>query len=41
MKMQRLMASQQGVLDLEEFQFGPEGRKVPLFQSWNTKHFGE
>ncbi|XP_067471404.1 cyclin-dependent kinase 2-interacting protein isoform X2 [Thunnus thynnus] len=39
MKMERLMASQRGVLDLEEFQFGPEGRKVPLFHSWTTKQF--
>lgn len=39
MKMERLVASQRGVLDLEEFQFGPEGRKVPLFHSWTTKQF--
>ncbi|CAK6982068.1 cyclin-dependent kinase 2-interacting protein [Scomber scombrus] len=39
MKMERLMASQRGILDLEEFQFGPEGRKVPLFHSWTTKQF--
>ncbi|XP_076604368.1 cyclin-dependent kinase 2-interacting protein isoform X2 [Chaetodon auriga] len=38
-KMERLMTSQRGVQDLEEFQFGPEGRKFPLFHSWNTKHF--
>lgn len=41
MKMERLMTSQQGVQDLEEFQFGHEGRRSPLFHSWNTKHFGE
>ncbi|KAM7375640.1 hypothetical protein PAMP_005435 [Pampus punctatissimus] len=41
MKMERLMVSQRGVLDLEEFQFGPEGRKVPLFHSWTTKQFGD
>ncbi|XP_073338993.1 cyclin-dependent kinase 2-interacting protein [Pagrus major] len=41
MKMERLMTSQQAVQDLEEFQFGPEGRKFPLFHSWNTKHFEE
>ncbi|XP_061781190.1 cyclin-dependent kinase 2-interacting protein isoform X1 [Nerophis lumbriciformis] len=40
-KMQRLMASQRGLVDLEDFQFGPEGRKVPLFHSWRTKHFAE
>lgn len=39
MKMERLMTSQRGIQDLEEFQFGPEGRKFPLFHSWNTKHF--
>ncbi|KAE8290420.1 Cyclin-dependent kinase 2-interacting protein [Larimichthys crocea] len=39
MKMERLMTSQQGVQDLEEFQFGHEGRRSPLFHSWNTKHF--
>ncbi|KAM7402823.1 hypothetical protein PAMA_003648 [Pampus argenteus] len=39
MRMERLMVSQRGVLDLEEFQFGPEGRKVPLFHSWTTKQF--
>ncbi|XP_054653702.1 cyclin-dependent kinase 2-interacting protein isoform X2 [Dunckerocampus dactyliophorus] len=38
-KMQRLMASQQGLMNLEEFQFGPEGRKVPLFHTWSTKQF--
>ncbi|XP_061750941.1 cyclin-dependent kinase 2-interacting protein [Nerophis ophidion] len=38
-KMQRLMASQRGLVELEDFQFGPEGRKVPLFHSWSTKHF--
>lgn len=40
-KMERLMTSQRGIQDLEEFQFGPEGRKFPLFHSWNTKHFEE
>lgn len=40
-KMARLMTSQQGVQDLEEFQFGPEGRKSPLFHNWNTNLFGE
>ncbi|KAL7380219.1 hypothetical protein ABVT39_013862 [Epinephelus coioides] len=40
-KMERLMTSQQGVQDLEEFQFGHEGRKLPLFHSWNTKDFNE
>ncbi|XP_061651424.1 cyclin-dependent kinase 2-interacting protein [Phyllopteryx taeniolatus] len=38
-KMERLMASQRGLVDLEEFQFGPQGRKVPLFHSWNAKDF--
>nr|XP_057947347.1 cyclin-dependent kinase 2-interacting protein-like [Doryrhamphus excisus] len=38
-KMRRLMASQRGLLELEDFQFGPEGRKVPLFLSWSTKQF--
>ncbi|XP_070776755.1 cyclin-dependent kinase 2-interacting protein isoform X2 [Enoplosus armatus] len=40
-KMERLMTSQRGVQDLEEFQFGREGRKFPLFHGWNTKHFEE
>uniref|UniRef100_A0AAQ4Q712 Cyclin-dependent kinase 2 interacting protein n=1 Tax=Gasterosteus aculeatus aculeatus TaxID=481459 RepID=A0AAQ4Q712_GASAC len=40
-KMERLTALQQGVQDLEEFQFGLEGRKIPLFHSWNAKHFKE
>lgn len=40
MKMQHLMASQQGVQDLEEFQFGSGERRVPLFHSWETKAFG-
>ncbi|TDG98464.1 hypothetical protein EPR50_G00200520 [Perca flavescens] len=40
-KMERLMTSQRGVQDLEEFHFGPEGRNVPLFYSWSTKHFNE
>ncbi|KAK2892338.1 cyclin-dependent kinase 2-interacting protein [Channa argus] len=38
-KMERLVTSQQGIQDLEEFQFGPEGRKLPLFHTWNTKQF--
>ncbi|XP_069567683.1 cyclin-dependent kinase 2-interacting protein isoform X1 [Brachyistius frenatus] len=38
-KMERLMTSQRGVQDLEEFQFGPDGRKCPLFHSWTTKQF--
>ncbi|XP_069392365.1 cyclin-dependent kinase 2-interacting protein isoform X2 [Paralichthys olivaceus] len=38
-KMAHLMTSQRGIRDLEEFQFGPEGRKCPLFHTWNTEHF--
>lgn len=38
-KMERLMTSQQGIQELEEFQFGSEGRKIPLFHTWHTKHF--
>ncbi|XP_041668102.1 cyclin-dependent kinase 2-interacting protein [Cheilinus undulatus] len=38
-KMERLMTSQRGVQELEEFQFGAEGRKIPLFHGWSTKHF--
>uniref|UniRef100_A0A3Q3X7A5 Cyclin-dependent kinase 2 interacting protein n=1 Tax=Mola mola TaxID=94237 RepID=A0A3Q3X7A5_MOLML len=40
-KMERLITSQTGVEDLEEFQYGPDGRKFPLFHSWNTKRFGD
>ncbi|KAK5607658.1 hypothetical protein CRENBAI_024019 [Crenichthys baileyi] len=40
-KMEHLMAIQQGVQHLEEFQFGPEGRTLPLCQSWRTKEFEE
>lgn len=40
-KMKRLVTSQRGVQELEEFQFGGEGRKVPLFHGWTTKQFGE
>ncbi|KAM6917163.1 cyclin-dependent kinase 2-interacting protein isoform 2-T2 [Lycodopsis pacificus] len=40
-KMERLTASQQGFQDLENFQFGLEGRKCPLFHSWTGKHFNE
>ncbi|MEQ2303477.1 hypothetical protein AMECASPLE_017370 [Ameca splendens] len=39
--MEHLMAIQQGVQHLEEFQFGPEGRTLPLCQSWRTKEFEE
>ncbi|XP_061698965.1 cyclin-dependent kinase 2-interacting protein isoform X2 [Syngnathoides biaculeatus] len=38
-KMERLMASQRGLVDLEEFRFGPRGRSVPLFHSWNAQDF--
>ncbi|XP_030575011.1 cyclin-dependent kinase 2-interacting protein [Archocentrus centrarchus] len=41
MKMERLMTTQRGIEDLEALQFGPKGRKVPLFHSWSTKEFGE
>ncbi|KAM6968700.1 cyclin-dependent kinase 2-interacting protein isoform 1-T2 [Tautogolabrus adspersus] len=40
-KMERLMTSQRGIQELEEFQFGPEGRKFPLFHTWNTKQFDD
>ncbi|XP_034531115.1 cyclin-dependent kinase 2-interacting protein isoform X2 [Notolabrus celidotus] len=38
-KMERLMTTQQGIQELEAFQFGPDGRTVPLFHTWSTKHF--
>lgn len=41
MKMERLMTSQRGVQALEEFQFGPKGRKTPLFYTWSTGQFGQ
>lgn len=41
MKMERLMTSQQGIQDLEEFQFGLKGRQSPLFHTWSTQQFGE
>lgn len=40
-KMEHLAATQRGVQDLEEFQFGPEGRTLPLCHSWRTKEFEE
>ncbi|KAM9777967.1 cyclin-dependent kinase 2-interacting protein [Neosynchiropus ocellatus] len=40
-KMQRLVTTLKGIVDLEAFQFGPEGRKVPLFHSWSTQTFEE
>ncbi|XP_029973397.1 LOW QUALITY PROTEIN: cyclin-dependent kinase 2-interacting protein [Salarias fasciatus] len=40
-KMERLMTSQRGIRDLEEFQFGPEGRTSPLFHSWTARQFEE
>uniref|UniRef100_A0A1A7XJA3 Cyclin-dependent kinase 2 interacting protein n=1 Tax=Iconisemion striatum TaxID=60296 RepID=A0A1A7XJA3_9TELE len=40
-KMEHLMELQRGVLELEEFQFGPEGRRVPLCLSWKTREFGK
>ncbi|XP_051806793.1 cyclin-dependent kinase 2-interacting protein isoform X2 [Acanthochromis polyacanthus] len=40
-KMERLVTSQRGIRDLEEFQFGPEGRKIPLFHSWSSKQLEE
>lgn len=41
MKMERLMMSQRGIRELDEFQFGAEGRKSPLFHSWTTRQFEE
>lgn len=38
-KMERLAASQRGVTELEHFQFGVDGRKTPMFHSWNAKDF--
>ncbi|XP_076013142.1 cyclin-dependent kinase 2-interacting protein [Genypterus blacodes] len=40
-KMERLMTSQRGVHELEEFQFHTERRKFPLFHSWTTRQFEE
>ncbi|XP_054913206.1 cyclin-dependent kinase 2-interacting protein [Poeciliopsis prolifica] len=40
-KMEHLMSVQRGIQDLEEFQFGPEGRTLPLFHSWKTQEFEE
>ncbi|XP_020509396.1 cyclin-dependent kinase 2-interacting protein [Labrus bergylta] len=40
-KMERLVTSQRGIQELEQFQFGPEGRKFPLFHTWNTKQFDD
>ncbi|XP_029982304.1 cyclin-dependent kinase 2-interacting protein isoform X4 [Sphaeramia orbicularis] len=40
-KMERLVVSQHGISELEQFQFGVEGRKTPLFHSWNAKHFAQ
>lgn len=40
-KMEHLAATQRGVQDLEEFQFGPEGRTLPICHSWRTKEFEE
>ncbi|XP_071382503.1 cyclin-dependent kinase 2-interacting protein [Centroberyx affinis] len=40
-KMERLLESQRGIAHLEEFQFGAEGRKIPLFHSWTTAQFVE
>ncbi|XP_056148980.1 cyclin-dependent kinase 2-interacting protein [Lampris incognitus] len=40
-KMEQLLTSQRGIIDLELFQFGAEGRQVPLFHSWPTAHFVE
>lgn len=39
-KMEHLMSVQRGIQDLEEFQFGPEGRTLPLCHSWKTQEFG-
>lgn len=41
MKMERLMMSQRGIRELDQFQFGTEGRKSPLFHSWTTRQFEE
>ncbi|XP_013888519.1 cyclin-dependent kinase 2-interacting protein [Austrofundulus limnaeus] len=38
-KMERLVETQRGIQELEQFQFGPGGRTVPLFHSWTTKDF--
>ncbi|KAM9707926.1 cyclin-dependent kinase 2-interacting protein isoform 2-T3 [Menidia menidia] len=40
-KMERLFSSQRGIQQLEEFQFGPGGRKSPLCHSWTTAEFVE
>uniref|UniRef100_A0A3B5L9F4 Uncharacterized protein n=1 Tax=Xiphophorus couchianus TaxID=32473 RepID=A0A3B5L9F4_9TELE len=40
-KMEHLMSVQRGIQDLEEFQFGPEGRTLPLCHSWKTQEFEE
>lgn len=40
-KMEHLVTTVEGVVQLELFQFGPQGRTAPLFISWPTARFVE
>ncbi|KAL0969725.1 hypothetical protein UPYG_G00231460 [Umbra pygmaea] len=40
-KMEKLVSSEQGIINLETFQYGTGGRQIPLFQTWPTSQFAE
>lgn len=38
-KMEQLLESHRGILDLDQFHFGSKGRTQPLFQTWTSSDF--
>ncbi|XP_030643290.1 cyclin-dependent kinase 2-interacting protein [Chanos chanos] len=40
-KMEKMVSSENGICELETFQYGVKGRPAPLFQTWSTPQFAE
>ncbi|XP_063039789.1 cyclin-dependent kinase 2-interacting protein-like [Engraulis encrasicolus] len=40
-KMEKMASSENGICELEAFQFGDKGRDAPLFLTWPTSQFAE
>ncbi|GCB73783.1 cyclin-dependent kinase 2-interacting protein [Scyliorhinus torazame] len=41
LKMEKLCTTTKGIVDLDTYQYGESGRKMPLFHTWPIKYFYE
>lgn len=41
LKMEKMVHAEQGICELEAFQYGEKGTPAPLFHTWSTKQFAE